>query len=549
MTMLKTSTGRGKGAAFALLVFLAGACVGEIGGVPGDEGGPSAEALGEIGVSGMRRLTAAEYDATLSDLLGVDAASEAILPEDLRTPFDNDFTIQQASEALINSADSLAGSIAGQVTADPALRDAIMPCTPSATFDRAADTPCFRQFVETFGRRALRRPLATADVDLFDRFIDHAETAGDFWIAIDSALRAFLQHPEFLYRVELGEVAPNDPAAFKLNDWELGTRLSYLLWGSTPPDWLLDATQAGELSTSEGVRAAAVKLLEDDKSRGRVARFHSMWMGYERLPHAPTLSAAMQQETMALLDRELFDERGAWINVLRSTDTYLNTELAQHYSLPEPAGGEGWVPYADSGRRGLLSQGSFLSAVPKFSGTSPTQRGLLIRTRLFCQEIQTPPPDLGVDVDMPPEGPDPNACKIERYNMWKTDGCKSCHALMDPVGFGLEAYDTAGRFRATETDRTDCAIDGNGELAGVGSFNGPGELGELMIEAGGVDECVATQLYRLALGRTELDAQDYTLLDRLVPLASGDGDMRFYDMLLELVSAEAFRYRREEAVQ
>jgi hypothetical protein len=529
-----------------------GACTGSIGG-DGETGAPkpSAATLNEIGETGLRRLTAAEFDASVRDLVGVIVDSELALPEDLRTPFDNDYTKQQASEALISAADSLAGEIAAEVVADPGLRSAIVPCEPSGPSDEA----CYRQFVEQFGRQAFRRPLAQEELDGLSGFIAHAQEAGDFWVAVDSALRAFFQHPSFLYRVELGIPVEGEDGVFRLTDFELATRLSYLLLGTTPPTWLIDDAEAGKLATAEGVRTAAAKLLEEDRAKQQVARFHAMWMSYEKIPLNADLAEDMQAETMALLERVVFEQNSSWVDMLRSTETYLTAELADHYGLPTPAGGEGWVPYGDSGRQGLLSQGSFLSAVAKFDDTSPTQRGLLIRTRLFCQDVSPPPPDLMVNVDEPPEGPDPNACKSERYNMWQTDGCKLCHSLLEPVGFGLENYDTAGRFREFEPDRPDCPIDGEGTLEGVGSFNGPAELSDLMIENGSVDQCVATQFVRYAIGRYALSDYEYSLIERVVPAAQGatedsaGSELKFYDLMLELVSGDSFRHRREEAVQ
>jgi len=550
---------------------LVASCTGSLGGDPGSGSktgpdGPSDEALSELGVSGMRRLTATEYDASVRDLLGVDVDSQTALPEDLRTPFDNDFTKQQASEALVTSVEVLAGNIAEQVATDAALLDAILPCTPSGPTDEA----CFREFVQSFGRRALRRPLTDVEVDAFATFMDHATQSGDFNIAIDSALRGFLQHPEFLYRVELGQAIEGEPGVFRLSDYELGARMSYFLLGSTTPDWLLDAAEAGDLSDAAGITDATRQLLDDPRSHERIARFHSMWMGYENLPHGPELAEAMQMETQALLDKILFEEKRPWVDLIRSEEPYLNTFLADHYGLPDPSGGEGWVPYGDSGRRGLLSQGSFLSAVAKFTDTSPVQRGLLIRTRLFCQTINRPPPDVMVDTDNPPESADPNACKSERYNMWQTDGCSLCHALLEPVGFGLENYDIAGRYRETEIDRPDCPIDGEGSLEGIGTFQGPAELAELMLQAGDMDSCVAKQLYRFAMGRFELDEADERFIARVVEVAQGgtdtsaeadtsagaegagqavaSGDLIFHDLLLEFVSSESFRHRREESI-
>ncbi len=526
---------------------LLAACVGEIGGLPSDSvpDGPSQEVLDEIGVSGLRRLTAAEYDATVFELVGVMVDSESSLPEDLRTPYDNDYTLQLASEALITSADALAGQIAEQVVSDNGLRSAVVPCTPSGPDDAA----CYRQFVEQFGRRAFRRTLSDEEVTGFMRFTEHGETAGDFWVAVDSGLRAFLQHPNFLYRVELGSPVEGQPGVFRLTQFELATRASYLLLGTMPPNWLLDDAEAGKLGDRAGIEAMVNKLIDDDRTLERVARFHAMWMSYERMPIAAELAADMQQETRALLKRVIFERELPWVEVLRSEETYLTPTLAEHYGLPAPSGGSGWVTYGDSGRQGLLSQGSFLSAVAKFDDTSPTQRGLLIRTRLFCQDIPTPPPDLNVNTDEPPEGPDPDACKQERYNMWQMDGCSSCHLQLEPVGFGLENYDSQGRYREHEPDRPDCAIDGSGELEGVGAFSGPAQLAELMVEDGQVDQCVSTQLLRFALGRYELGREDKALASRLVADASGENGLEMRKLLVELVASEAFRHRREEALR
>lgn len=519
------------------------ACVGTIGG-DGDttNGAPTAETLGEIGESGARRLTATEFDATVHDLYGVTVESELALPEDLRTPFDNDYTKQLASAALITAVESLAGEIAAEVVANPGLRSAVVPCTPSGPEDEA----CFRAFVVDHGRRAFRRPLSDEEIEGFMGLFAHAAVADDFWTAVDSAIRAFVQHPFFLYRIELGTPVPGIAGVHRLSDNELASRMSYLLIGSTPPDWLLDEAAGGGLATAEGVRAAAEKLLADDRALPTIARFHAMWLGYERLPHAPDLAAAMQAETAALLDRVILDERLPWTELLLANETYLTPALAEHYGLPAPDGAEGWVPYGDSGRQGLLSQGSFLSAVAKFDDTSPTQRGLLIRTRLFCQSIDRPPPELMVDTDNPPMSPDPDACKLEKYDMWKTDGCKMCHALMEPVGFGLENYDMAGRYREHEPDRPDCPIDGEGSLEGIGSFSGPAELSDLIVASGDVDACIAEQLYRFAAGRHALQTNDRNLIARLVEEASTEGHLRFDRLLLDLVSSDAFRHRREE---
>lgn len=499
----------------------------------------------EVAVSGMRRLSLAEYKTTVRDLLDVDASMvDELLPSDTLAPFDNDYTLQLPSEPLVKGAEVVAGDLAALVIEDPPLREAIVPCSPSGVEDDA----CFREFVGSFGRRALRRPLTDAEVDRFAGLRSYGVEADDFWEGVSAALRAFLQHPEFLYRVELGEAVADQPELRKLGPYEVGARLSYFLTGSTTPDWLLDAAADGMLDDSAGVQQAAGMLLGQQKAKDRMTRFHALWLSYEQLSREG-IFADMHAETEALVNRVVFDRREPWVGMLRSDETYLTPSLADHYGLSDAPAGGGWVSYADSGRAGLLSHGTFLSVGAKFGDTSPTQRGLLVRTRLFCQEIPDPPPDLMVDVDEPPMGSDPDACKSEQYYMATEPACSTCHLQMDLIGFGLEAYDPTGAFRTTEPNRPDCPIDGEGDFVGIGTFNGPAELADMAIESGLVESCVATQLYRFAIGRTELDDHDEALLERVTTAASGDEGLELLGFVEEYVASDAFRYRREEVVQ
>lgn len=536
----------------ASFVLLIAGCVGDIG--DGDDGGgtttlppgvPPEETQAEIAVSGLRRLSIAEYRQTIADLLGMDpAGASELLPGDTLAPFDNDYTLQTPSESLIKGAEMLANDVSQTVMSDAALRVSVVGCEPTA----ATDDACFRTFVEQFGKRALRRPLSETEIDRVAGLATLGTEAEDFWVGARAALSAFLQHPEFLYRVEIGEPVEGEAGIYRLNEFELAARLSYFLLGSTTPDWLIDSAEHGELATKEGVTAAVGELLADERARARFNRFHAMWLSYEQLSR-DGIFGQMHAETNALIEKIVFEEGRPWIDILTSESTYLTPELAEHYGMSPPDGDAGWVTYDDPDRKGLLSHGTFLSAVPKFGDTSPTQRGLLVRARLFCQPIGPPPANLNVNVDQPPESADPDACKHERYNMSQQDSCKGCHQLMDPIGFGLENYDTTGRYRDYEPGRPECAIDGDGEFVGVGTFSGPGELADRAIESGLVESCVAEQLYRFAVGRTALDESDRALLERVTAEASGAEGLRLDTLIQQYVTSESFRFRREETMQ
>jgi uncharacterized protein DUF1588/uncharacterized protein DUF1592/uncharacterized protein DUF1585 len=375
-------------------------------------------------------------------------------------------------------------------------------------------------------------------------FIDHAEEAGDFWVAVHSVLRTLLEHTELVYRVEIGTPVEGSPGLYRLRGTEVATRLSYLLWGSTPPEWLIDAAEAGELSNAEEISAAAQSLLDEPHARERIYRFHGMWMGFER-SGGGELGDAMKRETQTLLERTVFEERTPWVDLLRAEETFVDAALATHYGLTAPAGTEpAWVPYGDSGRRGLLSHATFLSVGAKNGDTSATLRGKNIRQNLLCQPIPPPPPS--VNVDALPPGFEDGDCKARKYEIYaENEGCTACHGQMDPIGLGLESYDSSGRWRATEPDRPDCPIEGHGVIAGVGEFDGPAGLADLLVASPSLDQCIATQVYRFAIGRAELDATDDAFISTLLT-ELGDDEVVFDELLLALVSSSEFRHRREE---
>ena len=496
----------------------------------------------EVPVSAARRLSRAELDRTLFDLLGDSGRlGTAHLPEDeqehaalfLHWPFDNDYAKQAADKVTVQAFETIADAAAASVVADPARRATIVPCEPSG----AADVECFRTFVHDFGSLAFRRPLAADEVATFMQLQPYAEEAGDFWFGVQAVLRAILQSPDFLYRVEVGEAIEGADDVFRLNGFEIASRMSYLLWGSMPDAELFDAAATGELETADGRRAQALRMLEDARAREQIERFHALWLGFNQLPHDPETTEAMRRETRALLDRVIFDERRPYADLFTFDETFVDAALAERYGLTAPDGSEGWVSYGDTGRRGILSHGSVLSGFATGGDTSTTRRGLVVRERLLCTVIPPPPPTVNVD-----EAPETH-CKSEFVETHQNGSCGGCHSLLDPIGWGLERYDLAGRYREHDDGKPECPIDGPGELVGVGEFEGPGELGALLTEQEEFDRCVATQLVRFALGREER-AEDEGLIEELATAASGDWEL--LDLLVDVVASERFALTRRE---
>ena len=506
------------------------------GGPPGGPPGATpgvAEDPYAIGPSGLRRLTRTEYDNALRDLLG-DASRPgfAKLPEDVNDPFDNNYKDQLASGALIESLETLAEEAATRALGDPARRNTIVGCTPSGP----ADATCMRTFITGFGRRALRRPLSPDEVQRYLALQSYAVEAKDFYFAVGLVLRAMLQDPEFLYQVEIGTPVPSVPGVVRLDDHEVAARLSFFLLGTIPTPALDAAADGGKLGTADQRLAAAQELLQDPRGKARVDRFHALWLGYHQLPFAAALADALRAESDALVEKVAFG-RGDYFELFRAGQTLLTPALAQHYGWPS---GSGWTAYPDQ-RRGILSHGAVLAVGGKFDDTSPTLRGVFVRSRLLCEDVPPPPPN--VDVDQAPS-PAATRCKYDRYAAHRSGGCASCHDRLDPVGFGLENYDRAGKYRAADKDAPECAIKGDGVLAGVGDFNGPAQLGELLIGTGDMEACVVRQLYRFAMGRREVE-RDGPSLERFTTMFKSGG--RTFDrLLLDLAASGAFAHKRVE---
>jgi Protein of unknown function (DUF1588)/Protein of unknown function (DUF1592)/Protein of unknown function (DUF1595)/Protein of unknown function (DUF1585)/Protein of unknown function (DUF1587) len=505
-----------------------------------DEPASLGSAPAGVGPQGARRLSVDEIDNTLRDVLGDDTRPAATsLPADVIDPFDNALANQSATAILVAGVEALANDVATRLVADPARRDEVVGCVPTSATDEA----CLGAFVERVGRLLLRRALDSDEVDAYLALAALFTADGDFYAGVDVIVRALLQHPEFVYRVEIG--APTDePGVFALTDLEVAARLSFLVWGSTPDDALLTEAEAERLSTPEQLAANAERLLADPRARDRADRIHSMWLGYWTLPHPIELTTAFRLETRLLLEEQLFDDPGPWLGLFTASGTYADDELAVYYGLPAPGSDEPtWVEYGDSGRQGLLSHGSFLSVNAKFGDTSPTLRGKLVRERLLCEPVPPPPPT--VNVDEPPAGDGSSTCKVDRYAAHAAEGsCKACHDLVDPIGFGLENYDQLGLFREHDAGDPDCVISGEGNVDGA-EFVGPAGLADQLSTDPRLAACAVQQLYTVAMGRTPTP-DDTPYVDRLQ--AAFDATGEFDDLVYALVADPAFPYRREEEV-
>jgi hypothetical protein len=497
----------------------------------------------------LRRLTNAEYDATVRDLVGAtgETSKAFSFPADTLVAgytFNGEF--DTVGPPHLERYGSAAQALAAGVMTSAARRAAVLGCDPSAE-DRAA---CLRSFIERFGRRAFRRPLEAAEQS---NLVALAAAQGDAdpFAGAQIVLEAILQAPQFLFRIEGGVADATRPALLRLDGFAIAARLSYLLRGSTPPDALLDAAASGRLDTPEGVAAAARDLLGQPPAREAFRMFSRQWLRLGALGAAVKdaalfpawnegLRAAMTEETLRVVDDLIWRDGASFLDLLTAPFTYVNGPLAALYGLVAPgSGGFSRVDLAGSDRRmGLLTHAGVLAANSRRSHSSPTLRGVFVREVMLCEGLPDPPDD--VSINLPP--PMPNETEREQLERHARDPeCFGCHVATDQIGYGLERYDAIGVYRTT--DARGRPISTAGRILGMtpDGFDGAFELGRRIAGSEQHRDCVVVQALRYALGRRDTD-EDRCLLRRLSSsfVASG-GSLR--DLFVGITISDPFRFK------
>ena len=501
---------------------------------------------GAAPIGRMHKLTATEFANSMHDLLGSDAPLSAVEPDNVV----NGFASVGASTVSMSAAGVGLHESATIAATDFAFSDAtkaakVVSCVPQD----AADSACLTKALNAFGRRAFRRPLTDVETARFVKLATTiaSGTGGSVLIGLRHAVSAILQSPNFLYRTELGVASAADGGRLKFTSFEMASRLSAALWNGAPDDVVLDAAASDSLATPDGVLAQAQRMLNDPKSHRALTAFVDDLYGVRSLEEANkdpalfpkftvTLKAAMQKELEQRVDDMVFSTKGDFLSLYDSRTTFVNKELAAYYGLPVPTG-DGFervdLP-SDSTRIGLLGAGAILSAFALPQRSSPTTRGKFVAGALLCIDVPPPPPG----VPALPTQLDTSATMRERMTAHRTNpACSSCHAVMDPIGFGLEHFDSGAMFRTTDNGKP---IDTTGELTDGAKFDGLAELGATLRKEPLAGTCFVSKVYQNALGRAAI-ALDGDAINALAAQFAANKNQAD-QLLLSVVSSEAFRF-------
>jgi hypothetical protein len=461
------------------------------------------------------------------------------------------------------------------------------------------------EILGTFATKAFRRRVDQVDAErLADLAMHVAEQPGaSFEAGVAQAMAAVLASPRFLFREEGVEIEAGRTYPL-VDEYALATRLSYLLWSTTPDDELMQLAREHKLR--ENLDAQIERMMGDERSEQFIRQFAGQWLrardvetwtvdgravmarenpdrGRDRLrqrfrrlqrkdPSEMTeeekaeleevraqfqrrfgelrraeldgdVRRAMRRETEMLFEHIVREDRSL-LELIDADYTFLNERLARQYGIEGVDGDEMRkvdLP-EDSPRGGVLTQGTTLVVTSNPDRTSPAKRGLYVLETLLGTPPPPPPPNIPSleQTEADMHGKTPTAREL--LELHRADPlCAACHNRMDPLGLALENFNPLGVWRDEERKQP---IDAAGVLITGEEFTGVAELKKILATERHTDfyRCATEKLLTYALGRG-LEYNDVEAVDRIVAeLEKTDG--RASTLLLGVIKSEPFQRTR-----
>ncbi len=492
----------------------------------------------------IRRLTKMEYGNTLHDLLGVDPSVAVELPDEV------------AGEGYMNSLSPLQSeqylTIANEVMQklSPETQKELFGDEPAKGADLRAEAV---RIARSLARRAFRRPPSDAEVETLAGVFDLGrQNKLDYTASLRLMLKAVLVSPQFLFITPAKE-ADASQKIVPLDDHQLASRLSYLLWATMPDAELSELADAGKLHEPAVLKTQVRRLLADRRARALFDGFGAQWLGLGELESktfdtakfpqmTPAMRTAMYDEARLFFESIVRENRSV-VSFVDSDYTFLNGPLAALYGMEKAVTGPEMrkVKLTDANRGGVLGMPGILATTSLPNRTSPVIRGVWVLEQVLGEVVPPAPPNVPT-LEKQDQKKVANLTLRQRTELHRTNAvCNNCHKILDPIGFGLENFDAIGRWR--DQDDSGGKIDAAGELPGGKHFTTPKELKSLI--AARKDDLARNLTERLlayALCR-KLEGYDEIVVDRLMKTIAGDG-YRMQTLISEIVTSYAFLNQR-----
>jgi mono/diheme cytochrome c family protein len=499
----------------------------------------------------IRRLTKVEFGNTLHDLFGVDPSVARELPDEVfGEGYLNSLSPLQSEEYLGIANEVLDRILAPNDGPPTKMQKRLFGSPPRPGTDLRAAA---RKVARSLARNAYRRPPSEAELDILSGVFDLArENKLSYPAALRLMLKAVLVSPQFFYITPAGETNP-DRDIVPLDDYQLASRLSYLLWATMPDAELSALADGGRLHEPAVLRAQVRRLLQDQRSRALFDGFGAQWLGLGGLEGKTFDTAKFPQMTGAMRSAMVDEARLFFISIVRenrsvvsfvdSDYTFLNGILAGLYGMEKTVTGPAMrkVKLTDANRGGILGMPGILATTSFPNRTSPVKRGVWVLEQLLGEHVPPPPPNVP-SLEKQDQKTVGNLTLRQRTELHRENAvCANCHKILDPIGFGLENFDAIGRWR--DQDDSGGAIDAAGELPGGKHFASPKELKTIIAaRKPELARNLTEKLLAYALCR-QLEGYDEIVVDHLMETMAKDG-YRMRTLITEIVASYPFTHRR-----
>ncbi len=427
---------------------------------------------------------------------------------------------------------------------DTPSRRRIFTCRPTT----ADELTCANSILSALGSRAYRRPITRAESDRLMALYRTGREQGGFEKGIEFGLRGILANPKFVYRAERDPATVAPGSTYRIDDYELASRLSFFLWSSIPDEELMSVAGRGRLHDAAVLEAQVRRMLGDPRAQSMVTNFAGQWLQLRNLRSSlpdkeefpdfdDNLRRSFQRETELFFDSITREDRSV-LDLLTADYTFVDERLAKHYGITGVYGSHfRRVKLTDGARRGLLGQGSVLTITSHGNRTSPVVRGKWVLDNLLGTPPPPPPPNV------PPldegEGVAPKAMRERMEQHRRSPACANCHKIMDPIGLALENFDAVGAWRTVDGGTP---IDASGQLSDGTPIDGPVSLRNALLRRREVFVRTMTEkLLTYALGRSA-DFSDMPTVRSIVRDA-GRHEYRWSSLVLGVVTSAPFQMR------
>jgi hypothetical protein len=410
-----------------------------------------------------------------------------------------------------------------------------------------------RSSLGALAKRAFRRPPYEGELDFFVKIVEDEIASGELFVnAVKTAMIGMLCSKSFLF---IAEGSP-ETDRHTLNDWELASRLSYMLWSTMPDQELFTLAEQGKLRDTDELKRQVARMLADARSERFTKSFTAQWLNLRKVGMFPPdkkiytnydqhLEESMVGETQAFF-KQVLDGGLTLREFIDSEWTMMNPRLAQFYGVADITRDDfqrvSLKP--EHQRGGLLTHASVLSLTSDGTRHRPVHRGAWLSEAILGKT--PPPPPANVEPIPPTPVNSPKATLRMKINAHtENPSCASCHKNIDPLGLAFENYNAIGEWRTHEKvvgTGEDPLVDASGEFADGRAFKDANEFKRLlMADLDAFNEAFIEKLAIYGLRRT-VSFEDHEDL-KAIAKVSREKDYVLRDIVEAFVLSDLFKKR------